>query len=159
MVYPGNPAWVPGKIEMKTRIANVDAAIVHWWRPVPMTARMYPVSIMVGNITEGFVGNPGVVPVPICPSPCSKRRPTDAYVKGTPEIAVSAVIIDAFPPAMIFKYISMVIELRGKILTRFSSVFHAFCPQCVSASVPGIPISIFMAFAGNNPPVINEKGR
>jgi hypothetical protein len=155
-VYPGYSPRIPGKSDINVRATNVNPDVTHGRGPIPMTSHEYPAAVVVSYVSKWLVRNPGVVPIPDDPSACGKWCPSNADIKGTPEIVVCPVVIDSFPPAMLFQDVSVMMQHWREIFYRFSLYPHPFGPQSVSLPVPRMPIRVRMSLSGCNLPIVRE---
>jgi hypothetical protein len=114
-IYPGYSSRIPGKSNVKERGSNPNPDPGHGWRPIPKTTYEYPVSIMVGHIPKWLTRYPDILSVTYRPSTHREWCPPHANVNRTPEIRVCAIIVNLFPPAMLFQGVSFIMQARRQV--------------------------------------------
>lgn len=112
-VQPGHSARIPSRSHIQEWRTKTGSKAGRGWRPIPRISHKNPVSIVMGHVPKGFVRNPGLVSVPYRPSAHGEWRPSSAHVNWAPEMVVSAIVVDPFPPAVLFESVGFVMEAWG----------------------------------------------
>ncbi len=144
-VDPRHPARVPVETDVKTRVSDIYAD--HRRRPVPATARIHPVPVMVGHIAERLGWNPGLVAIPLAPPSHRKRRPALRHIPGTPEGAIPSFIGHRLPLSVVVEDVGFIVEVRWQVLRRAGPGLGLLGPEGVASGVPAIPVRINGAVA------------
>jgi hypothetical protein len=109
--------------------------------PIPGVPHVYPIAVMMGDITKGFCRNPGLVPVPVGLAFQGKEGP--AYNDSwPPEPALRPFIGVSFPPSILFEGKRLVLKAGWKVFDRAAPHPGFGLPKVFPGRVPPVPAGI-----------------